>query len=351
MTRLSICIATRNRAHVIGQTLDSFVDELPDSVEILVVDGASNDDTQRVISEYARRCRQLRYVRLEENGGVDLDYHRAVEHARGEFCWLMTDDDLIVKGGIRAVLDSLSDDLDLLIVNSRICNEDFSRVLQTRRLDVERDHCFGPAEFGEFFKLCAQYMSFIGCVVIRRSVWMARNKEPYLGTEFIHCGMIFQRRLERGVRIIAAPLIELRYGVAQWSARGFQIWMFKWPKLIWSFDLFSSEQKLAVVPLEPWRELRALLYYRALGQYSADVYQSLCSRNATPIGWRLKALAVARMPCKLCCNACAVGAAFLSPDKHMLQFELQGSPHYYPAMKIVTKVIAGMTARLVARQA
>ena len=50
---LSICIATFRRADYIVETLDSILFQAPPEVEILIVDGASPDETFSVMSEYA----------------------------------------------------------------------------------------------------------------------------------------------------------------------------------------------------------------------------------------------------------------------------------------------------------
>jgi abequosyltransferase len=326
---LSVCIATRNRAHVIGETLDSLLAGLPDSVEILVVDGASTDDTERLLTEYAKRHPQLRYLRLAQNGGVDLDYHRAVQHAAGDFCWLMTDDDLVVAGGLSRLVRELTQAVDLVVVNSQVWDGTFTQVLQPRRLEIDADRDFAPTQFDEFFATCGYYMSFIGSVVIRRSVWLQRDERPYVGSEFIHCGIIFQRPLEREVRVIAEPIIRIRYGVAQWSSRAFQIWMFKWPQLIWSFDSLSDAAKRAVVPRRPWCELKRLLYYKARGQYSAEVYSKLLASERFPTAIRAAAQAIAHLPDRLYCNSFALAAALLLPHEKMLQVDLRSSPHYW----------------------
>jgi len=100
--------------------------------------------------------------------------------------------------------------------------------------------------------------------------------------------------------VIAQPLVAIRYGNASWSARAFEIWMFKWPDLIWSFRQFTDEAKAAVCPREPWRNIRKLLLYRAKGAYSIRDYRTLlASRTASP-AWRVQALAIALIPGVLC---------------------------------------------------
>ena len=68
--RLSICIATLNRGAFIGETLESIVSQAANEVEIVVVDGASTDNTEDIVRSYAARFPRLRYLRLENKGGV-----------------------------------------------------------------------------------------------------------------------------------------------------------------------------------------------------------------------------------------------------------------------------------------
>src|SRR5689334_19512095 len=113
--RLSICIATYGRGKFIGETLDSILGQWQPGVEIVVVDGASPDDTPEVMAQYALRHPGIAYYRESENSGVDRDYDKAVGYARGDYCWLMPDDDLLRPGAIQSLLDHLDRDLDLVV--------------------------------------------------------------------------------------------------------------------------------------------------------------------------------------------------------------------------------------------
>ena len=54
------------------------------------------------------------------------------------------------------------------------------------------------------------YLSFIGCVIIKKTVWEARNKEEYYGSFFVHVGVIFQSTPAEDTLVIAEPLISIR---------------------------------------------------------------------------------------------------------------------------------------------
>lgn len=135
-------------------------------------------------------------------------------------------------------------------------------------------------------------LSFIGCAIMRRSLWIARDRQNYYGSLFVHVGVAFQAPLRR-VSALGIPLIRIRIGNAMWTARGFQIWMFLWPDLIWSFAGFSDATKAQVVPRHPWRQPQKLLVWRAYGVYGTSEYREyLRSRVSRPYGTWMYLIAI-----------------------------------------------------------
>jgi glycosyltransferase involved in cell wall biosynthesis len=267
-----------------------------------VLDGASPDDTGQVVSHWAARYPQLRYIRESTNSGVDHDYDKALSHARGDYCWLMTDDDLLRDDAVERVLAACADDPELVVVNAAVEDTGFEHVLEPRLLAVDSDREFDRETEGELFAATGKYLSFIGAVVIRRSLWLSRERERYFGSLFIHFGVLFQAPGVARARVLAAPLIRLRYGNSMWSPRGFDIWMRMWPELVWSFDRFTEAQRSRVCRRHPWQQARKVFMYRALGVYGMDLYRAHYAR--LPAGPRLLLRAIAMVPGRMA-NAAA----------------------------------------------
>jgi abequosyltransferase len=270
---LSICIATYNRARMIGQTLDSIISQIRDEVEIIVVDGASTDDTPDVMRQYQDRCQTLRYHRLAVKGGVDRDYCYAVSFAAGKYCWLMTDDDIVKPGAINTVLALLPRKFSLIVLNAEVRDRLLVNCLDPRRLRLSADTYYAPSSRKKLFIETANYLTFIGAVVIDRALWNERLKDPYIGTEFIHVGVIFQKDLPHGAFLVASPYLIIRFGNAQWSPRHFEIWQIKWPRLIWSFPDIDDEAKARISPRYPWKNMTILLLERACEGYTIHEYK------------------------------------------------------------------------------
>lgn len=273
MIPLSICIATFKRAAYIGETLESIIPQLTEGVELLVLDGASPDNTQEIVEGFAARCPQLRYIREDSNSGIDADFDKVVLAARGAHCWLFPDDDTMAPGAIAAVLAELSDsDPDLLVVDCEVRDRDLDNRFEARRMSFSGRRTYGPEEADRMLADLGDALSYIGCAIVRRSTWLSRERQAYYGSLFVHVGALFQAPLQKVVAM-GQPLIRIRIGNAMWTARGFQIWMFLWPDLIWSFAGFSDQAKHKVVPRNPWLQPQKLLMWRAYGVYGPDEYR------------------------------------------------------------------------------
>lgn len=265
---LSICIATYNRSDFIGETLDSIVPQLTSEVEVVIVDGASTDNTTEVVAKYLKDSETINYVRLLQKGGVDQDYCKAVDFAKGEMCWLFTDDDLLLPNAVATVLAELKKGYSLIVVNSQLMTTDFSSQISERLIKIDKDKIFSESELGSLFAQVIKYLSYIGAVVINRELWLDREKEQYFGSEFIHVGIIFQSPLPSKAFIIANPQIKIRYGNAQWTKRAFIIGMIKWPQLLNSFNAVNSDIKKGFTFQSPFDILRGMLIFRSKGQFA-----------------------------------------------------------------------------------
>jgi glycosyltransferase involved in cell wall biosynthesis len=291
---LSICISTRNRAKFIEQTLDSIVSQLEPEVELIVLDGASTDNTPELMNRYVLHHPGVRYLREEQNGGVDQDYDKVVGYACGSYCWLMTDDDLMLPGAIRRIVAAASG-AELIVANSEMWSGDFSTKLETRRLHITEDRWYSSNDRERFFVDCAPHMTYIGAVIVKREIWMRRDRRRYYGTEFIHLGAIFQLPSIGPVYVIAEPLTALRNGNFSWGPRRFEVWAVKFPRLIWALPEFSESARMAVTVQRPWKNFRELFYWRATNTYSKQIFSKFISSECSG-GLRVGAYCISIFP-------------------------------------------------------
>lgn len=103
---LSVCISTYNRGPWLSVNLKNLFAQIPlpmSEVEFLVVDNASTDNTEDVVSEYIAR-EDFRFVRNVKNVGMLGNLTVTAQEACGDYVWILGDDDLLKDGAILRVL-------------------------------------------------------------------------------------------------------------------------------------------------------------------------------------------------------------------------------------------------------
>ena len=90
-TSVSIIIPTYNRAHLVHEAIDSVLAQDVEncSMEILVVDDGSTDDTRHVVQRYGSRVKYLH----QSNHGAGVARNRGIEEATGEWVAFLDSDD------------------------------------------------------------------------------------------------------------------------------------------------------------------------------------------------------------------------------------------------------------------
>jgi GT2 family glycosyltransferase len=101
--RLSFVIPTRNQARFIGQCIDSCIAQGIADSEIVVIDGASTDDTREVLAGYGDR---VRWISEPDRGQSDA-VNKGVRMAKGELiAWINSDDYYASPRAIATLLDA-----------------------------------------------------------------------------------------------------------------------------------------------------------------------------------------------------------------------------------------------------
>jgi O-antigen biosynthesis alpha-1,3-abequosyltransferase len=119
--KLSIIIPVYNFGEFLPDTLKSILKQRVNEVEVLVVDGASTDNTTKIVSQFSSRHPQIKYHRLPKKGGIDRDLAKAVQLATSEYCWLFSGDDVMTTGAIARVLQEIQTDDDIYLCKHEEC--------------------------------------------------------------------------------------------------------------------------------------------------------------------------------------------------------------------------------------
>lgn len=101
---VSIIIPTYNRAGSIGRAIESALRQDYPSLEVIVVDDGSTDDTAEAVKVFESAT--VRYIH-QENSGANVARNRGISEARGSYVALLDSDDTFLPGHIRRSVDFL----------------------------------------------------------------------------------------------------------------------------------------------------------------------------------------------------------------------------------------------------
>lgn len=90
-TLVSVVIPTHNRAGLLSRAIQSVLDQTHRSLEILVVDDASTDDTPETIANI--KDARIRYIRHPRSRGGGAARNTGIHNAGGEYVAFLDDDD------------------------------------------------------------------------------------------------------------------------------------------------------------------------------------------------------------------------------------------------------------------
>lgn len=94
--RVSVLVPTFNRAHYLGECLDSLLAQTMPALEIIVIDDGSEDHTAEVVKRYGPRIHYLH----KDNGGKPTAVNLGLSLAQGELIWIFDDDDVTLPDAI-----------------------------------------------------------------------------------------------------------------------------------------------------------------------------------------------------------------------------------------------------------
>ncbi len=98
MPKISVCIPTCNRVHLLASAIASVLDQTYTDFELIVCDDGSTDSTALLMSEFVVACgagrhRPIRYIRHPQNIGKSNNMRSGFAAARGEYFIKFDDDD------------------------------------------------------------------------------------------------------------------------------------------------------------------------------------------------------------------------------------------------------------------
>jgi glycosyltransferase involved in cell wall biosynthesis len=119
---VSVIVPSYNQGRFIRRTLDSILSQDYRPLEIIVVDGASSDDTVAILQEFSTHP-ELHWVSERDSGVVEA-VNKGFARARGEIAAIQSSDDFYLPGAVSAAVEALLAKPELAFVFGNVAKVD-----------------------------------------------------------------------------------------------------------------------------------------------------------------------------------------------------------------------------------
>ncbi|RQD69369.1 glycosyltransferase family 2 protein [Campylobacter hepaticus] len=145
MPQLSIIIPLFNSEIFIKRALQSCIDQTLKDIEIIIIDDKSEDESFKVVLEFAKKDKRIRLFKNDSNLGTFASRNLGVLEAKSPFLMFLDSDDFLNLKACELALEKMNQGFDLL------CFDAFVHRVKTKRFyRFKQDEIFSKEEFLEF---------------------------------------------------------------------------------------------------------------------------------------------------------------------------------------------------------
>ena len=178
---LTIAIPTYNGSKTISDMLDVLLPQVDNRVEIIISDNCSTDNTSDIIKDFCRKFSFITYIRNEINIGPDRNFLQCMQLANGNFTMLMSDDDIIVEGGVGRMLAFLEKypDVTLAFLYTLSFRDKYRGINNCTLLDeysLQPKYDICTASKDEFMSYAGRQWGFMSSFLCKTSICKAVEK-------------------------------------------------------------------------------------------------------------------------------------------------------------------------------
>ncbi|HEO66184.1 MAG TPA: glycosyltransferase family 2 protein, partial [Spirochaetes bacterium] len=208
---LSICIPTFNRAKALLRLLTVLAPQCEGkNIEIVISDNGSVDDTNRICNRFLGKYDFIRFRRSKKNLGFATNLLSVLRFAKGEYLWMLGDDDLIGSNAVLEIISTLNAESPSLLV----CN--FSRLRSEsddwqscREYHLSRN--INGLSLDELLRICGIWGSFMSINIIHAKLFNewenSVNRLTLSGNNYIGFDICLYVGSKGNCSMIAEPIV------------------------------------------------------------------------------------------------------------------------------------------------
>ncbi len=272
---ISIAIPTFNQSEMLDFLFRQHISLFKKfNITVIVSDNASTDNTAMVVRKWQKKFPLIAYHCNSENIGYDKNVVAALSYSKTTYTWLIGDTYYISTSLMKKVLLELTknDNADVFVINL----ENMVKNIASKTYDNQN----------KFLSDLGGIMTCLSCLIFHKRIINSGGFDTYLGSAFIHLGMILSHVNDKSFKAIwiadcsVESLKHPEINKRNWSHRpevmdiGFRLWI----KFIFSLpEHYTYESKRNCIrsfgKLSKLATFRGFFLMRMRGQLTNKSYK------------------------------------------------------------------------------
>lgn len=119
---ISVIIPTFNSERYLSACLNSIIEQVDKSIEVIVINDGSTDNSGDIADRYAMQHSFIKVIH-QSNQGVSAARNRAIRESIGSYLVFLDSDDLLYKGFFQRILELIQNQPDIIEINADLIDE------------------------------------------------------------------------------------------------------------------------------------------------------------------------------------------------------------------------------------
>lgn len=225
--KISFCIPTFNRISSLKIAVKSILDNNFDDFEICISDNKSNDETREYLKQISSPNIKVNYQL--KNEGIDINMLKVMNMAKGDYVFLLGDDDYLTAGCSQKLNLILKNDPDLVVFSKKGESNEFKNNLE------------------KAYEVIWDKMSF-GYIMFKKELIKVSFRQEFLGTYHAYSGWvldgIYHKSINKDFTILLSPIVivKTKHVKKSWNSSAFEIYFAAIPEYLSLVQIGNSKE-------------------------------------------------------------------------------------------------------------
>lgn len=120
MPRVSVLMPAYNVEEYIAKSIESILNQTFTDFEFIIINDGSTDGTARIIKEYAKKDKRIKFINHAKNRGVAFVRNELLDNVSGEYAAFQDSDDISLSERLSVQVDFLDRNPDVSVVSASL---------------------------------------------------------------------------------------------------------------------------------------------------------------------------------------------------------------------------------------